>query len=102
MKRYLAAWIGLLAMTALTVGASSLPLGVWSTPIALTIAAVKASIVLVAFMHLLEHPPAVRLVLATTLVFVGLILFFVQLDVLRRSPLARPQDPTFDSRDVAR
>jgi cytochrome c oxidase subunit IV len=93
LKHYVVSWLSLLLLTALTVAAASLPHGPWSIPIALAIATAKAALVLFVFMHLLEHPPAVRLVLATSLVFVGLMILFVQLDVTRRFPLARPTDP---------
>lgn len=93
LKRYVVSWIALLVLTALTVAAASLPHGLWSTPIALAIATTKAVVVIFVFMHLLEHPPVVRLVLAGSLVFVGLLMVFVELDVLRRFPLARPSDP---------
>lgn len=93
-KRYVLAWLGLLALTGVTVGAAGIPPGWWSVPIALGIASLKASVVLVVFMHLLEHPPAVRLVLATSLVFVALLIAFVQTDVTRRFEYARPRDAT--------
>lgn len=93
LKHYVISWLALLGLTAVTVAAASLAYGPWSVPIALAIATAKAALVIFVFMHLLEHPPAVRLVLATSLVFVALMILFVQLDVTRRFPLARPTDP---------
>mgnify|MGYP003444796151 CR=1 FL=1 len=72
--RYVAVWAALLVFTALTVGLGRIHLaGGWSIVIAMVIATVKASLVVLFFMHMKEHGGASRLVLATTLVFVALL-----------------------------
>jgi cytochrome c oxidase subunit 4 len=50
--KYVLIWIGLVALTALTVALAGLDLGRWVILTALCIAGVKSSLVLVHFMHL--------------------------------------------------
>ncbi len=89
--RYVAVWAALLVFTALTVGLGRIHLaGGWSIVIAMAIATVKASLVVLFFMHMKEHGGASRLVLATTLVFVALLMGLVLLDNATRFPLANP------------
>jgi cytochrome c oxidase subunit 4 len=64
--------------------------GGWCVVVALVIATVKASLVVLFFMHMWEHGGASRLVLATTLVFAGLLIGLVLLDNSTRFPLANP------------
>ncbi len=89
--RYVAVWIALLLFTALTValGRSHLA-GSWGLPVALAIAVVKSTLVVLFFMHLWDHGGANRLVLATALVFVALLIGLVLLDSATRFPLADP------------
>jgi cytochrome c oxidase subunit 4 len=49
---YLGVFVALLGLTWLTVWVSGVDLGVWNTPAALSIASLKASLVLLFFMHL--------------------------------------------------
>ncbi len=50
-KTYLWVWIALMALMALTAGLSRVNLGEWSTVVALIIAAAKALLVVLFFMH---------------------------------------------------
>lgn len=89
--RYVAVWIALLLLTALTVALGRLHLaGSWGLLVALAIAVVKSTLVVLFFMHLWDHGGANRLVLATTLVFVALLIGLVLLDSATRFPLANP------------
>lgn len=89
--RYVAVWAALMAFTALTVwlGRIHLP-GDWSIIVAMAIAVVKSALVVLFFMHLWDHGGANRLVLATTVVFVALLMGLVLLDNATRYPLANP------------
>jgi cytochrome c oxidase subunit 4 len=51
-RTYLAVWVGLIILTTITVSVASRNLGQWSIAVALTIAAIKAGLVLSYFMHL--------------------------------------------------
>lgn len=49
---YVAIFVALMVLTGITVGVAFLDLGFWNTPIALTIAVGKATLVVLFFMHL--------------------------------------------------
>ena len=51
-KTYLLVWAGLMCLTGLTAGVSFINLHQWSAPVAMAIAAVKALLVALFFMHL--------------------------------------------------
>lgn len=89
-RAYLITWIALVALTALTFGLAHVPLGDWSLAIALLIAAVKALLVMLIFMHLLEQPGGRRLAMPAGLVFVGLLMTLSLLDVATRWPPSSP------------
>jgi cytochrome c oxidase subunit 4 len=89
--RYVLVWAALLVFTALTVGLGRIHLpGGWSIVVAMAIAVVKSTLVVLFFMHLWDHGGANRLVLATTLVFVALLIGIVLLDTATRLPVANP------------
>lgn len=79
-----AIWLALLALTGVTVWASSLPLGVWRVWVALAIASLKAGLVIAIFMQMKYEGRLLRwlvfLALATLALFIGLTFF----DVLYR------------------
>jgi cytochrome c oxidase subunit 4 len=81
---YVLAWLALLLLTAASLGAAQLPLGSLAPAVALAIASVKAAIVLLVFMHLLESSVPVRVVIATALVFIVLLSLGVVADVVTR------------------
>lgn len=90
-RRYYVVWIALLVLTAITVivGRVHLEHGL-GLVVALVIASVKATLVALFFMHLWDHGGANRLVLVTSLVFVGLLLGLVLLDNATRFSLTNP------------
>jgi cytochrome c oxidase subunit 4 len=93
LPRYLAVWVGLMALTALTWGLSRFHIpGAGGVAVALTIASVKGALVALFFMHLWDQPGPNRLVLVTALVFVALLVSLVILDNATRFPLANPPD----------
>ena len=81
---YVTVFAVLIALTALTVGASQLELGVWHTPVGLAIAACKASLVFLFFMHLLHSPRLTWLILAGALFFMGILFALTLSDYLAR------------------
>jgi cytochrome c oxidase subunit 4 len=84
LRAYILTWVGLLALTGLTFGLSFAPLGGFDIPVALTIAALKATLVAVFFMHLYEQRGVSRLVLAVSAVFVALLVSLLAADVATR------------------
>jgi cytochrome c oxidase subunit 4 len=89
--RYLGVWGALVVFTAVTVALARLHLpGGWALAVALAIAVVKSALVALFFMHLWDHGGANRLVLATSLVFVALLMGLVLADNATRFPLANP------------
>ena len=88
---YFTVWVALLVLTAATVGVWKTSLPHWAhIAAALAIAIVKASLVALIFMHLWEHGGATRLVLATSLLFVALIIGLVLADNATRFQYANP------------
>lgn len=84
MKAFTWTWIALLALAALSLWFSWLPLGAWETPLALAIAAVKAVLVLLIFMELWEASFLPRFVILVVLGTLTLLLSLMVLDVLTR------------------
>ncbi len=67
----------LLALTLLTVLAAEAELGHFHTLVALAIAVVKATLVVLFFMHLLHSSRLTWLVVAASLFFLGILMFYV-------------------------
>ena len=84
-KNYIYVWVGLLALTALTVTMADLNLGRISILVVIAIAAVKSTLVLLFFMHLLTEKRLllkllVPIAICTLAIFIGL----TYVDVLNR------------------
>jgi cytochrome c oxidase subunit 4 len=77
--QYLLIWIGLLALTALTVSLAGIQLGRWVIITALTIATIKSVLVLQVFMHLRSEDRMFRVfvgvAVVTLLIFITLTFF---------------------------
>ena len=93
--RYFVIYVLLLILTFGTFGVAKLPM---SEPMhlaaALLIAACKATLVVLFFMHLWEAEGANRAVFAVSIFFVGVMFFFILVDTAHRFPLTNPQDST--------
>jgi cytochrome c oxidase subunit 4 len=83
-------YVGLLILTVATYSFSRFHLGTWSVVIAMVIAIFKASLVVLFFMQLWYHHGSVRLALATAVLWLFLLTFFVVADVKSRYPLTNP------------
>jgi cytochrome c oxidase subunit IV len=81
---YVFTWVGLLVLTAISLALSYLTLGWLETPVALTIAVIKATLVALFFMHLWEAPFSYRFALAASLLFVLLVIGLTVADLLNR------------------
>jgi len=82
--RYFVIWFLLLAFTVTTVVTGRMDLGAANLPIALMIATIKATLVVLFFMHLWDSEGINRLVFGVSLVFVLVLLAGVFGDVLTR------------------
>jgi cytochrome c oxidase subunit 4 len=99
--RYVLIWVILLAFTALTIVTGTRDLGSANLPIALTIATVKATLVVLFFMHLSESHGANRLVFVVSLLFVLVMMAGVFGDLLTRWPLSLPNGlSTFEGTEL--
>jgi cytochrome c oxidase subunit IV len=92
---YFKAFLALLALAVLTVGAAYIDLGGFNLPIALLIALLKAFIVIWYFMHI-RHSTALSKVFAVAgFVWVGILLAHTFSDYLTRSQPVSPQWKTW-------
>ena len=82
---YLAVFVALLALTALTVFAAGLDLGRANTPLALSIAATKAALVVLFFMHVRYASRLTQLFVAAGFVWLGFLICLTLADYLSRT-----------------
>src|SRR5439155_701646 len=81
---YALVFVGLLALTGLTVWLSSVDLGPWHVPVGLAIAATKATLIALIFMHILYNSRLTWMVAFSTLLFLALLLVGTLTDYLSR------------------
>jgi cytochrome c oxidase subunit 4 len=77
-------YLALLALLALTATATLLPVGPWSTPLALGIAVAKVALIFVYFMRLREQPGVVRLFALAGFLWLALLLALTFTDFATR------------------
>lgn len=87
---YLVVVAVLLTLAGLTTGLALLPLGWWSTPVALTIAAAKAVLILGFFMRLRGSPPLLRVLVIAGLAWFTILLGGTLDDYLTRTWVGIP------------
>ena len=89
-RLYLVVFVVLLALTALTVLVASVDLGPLNTPVALVIAAGKAMLVVLFFMHLKEAPGILWLAAGAGFFWLGILILLTMSDVATRGILSIP------------
>jgi cytochrome c oxidase subunit 4 len=82
---YFGVFATLMVLTALTVWAAFQHLGVWNTPVALTIAVVKALLVALIFMHLRYSPKLTMFVVAASVVWLAILIVITVSDYVTRA-----------------
>jgi cytochrome c oxidase subunit 4 len=87
-RTYYAVFAALIALTLLTVGVSFLELGTWHTTVGVLIGAVKATLVMLFFMHLLHASKASWLAVLAGLFWVAILMVLTLSDYLSRHVLA--------------
>ena len=83
-KKLVGIWLALLVLTALTVAITRVDLGGYKVVVALTIACVKAGLVIAVFMHMKYEGGLLRWLLFLTLVTLAIFIGFTFFDVLYR------------------
>lgn len=94
--------VSLLVLAAISFALAHVSLGVFALPIALVIAAVKASLVAVFFMGLLKHGGSSVAAVGAALGLVVVLVAFVVIDVETRAPPPRMPPPVGDATAAAR
>ena len=77
---YVTIFVVLICLTALTAGVANIDLGWLNTPIAVAIAATKASLVVLFFMHLRWDKPVNAIIAMAGFLFLGIFLMFCLID----------------------
>jgi cytochrome c oxidase subunit 4 len=83
-RTYVAAWLFLLLLTAVTVGVYRLHLGKAGAAIAVAVASVKAGLILIYFMHLRQEGRFLQAVFLIPVLLIGVLIGFTYLDVWYR------------------
>ena len=82
---YLAVFAALAAGTLLTWGVSTIDLGMYNTPIALVIATIKASLVILFFMHVIQSSRLTWVVIMGAFLWLGVLFVLTFADYLTRA-----------------
>lgn len=83
-RTYLLVYVSLMTLLAMTVGAALVPMGGWNAIVNLTIAAAKALLVLIFFMHLREGSGLQRVAAAVGFVWLSMLFGLTLTDYLTR------------------
>ena len=92
-RGYILVFLALMVLTATTVWAAFQDFGRWNDVVALGIASVKATLVLVFFMQLRHSTRVVKLAMLSSLAFFLLLISFLMADVLTRGIFEAPIQP---------
>ncbi len=87
-RTYYSVFAALIALTLLTVAVSFMELGAWHTTVGVLIGVVKASLVVLFFMHLLHSSKASWLAVLAGLFWVGILMALTLSDYLTRQIIA--------------
>jgi len=82
---YLLTWVVLMVLAGVSYGLVFVSMGPWSLAVILVIAAVKALLVGLVFMHLVDQGGTVRLAAVTGVAFVLLLTVLMAFDVVTRA-----------------
>lgn len=82
---YLAVFAALMLLTLLTVWASYQHLGIWNTPVALGIAVMKATLVVLFFMHVKYSSRLTQIIIGGALLWLAIMIALTLSDFMTRS-----------------
>ncbi len=91
-------WIALMVLLAITCASAFVPMGVWNGVVNMGVAAVKALLVALFFMHLADGPRVHRAVIVAALFTLALLLSLSQTDYAVRDRHAAPWESTASPR----
>ncbi|HLW98063.1 MAG TPA: cytochrome C oxidase subunit IV family protein [Candidatus Acidoferrales bacterium] len=91
-KTYVAVFLALLCLTALTAGVAFINLGAMNTVVALVIAVTKMLLVILIFMHVKYSSRLTKIVIVAAFFWLGLLLTFTLTDVFTRHWTPSPSD----------
>ena len=83
-RTYAFCLLALLALSALALGGAFLHLGVFTIPVALGIAGIKALLVAAYFMHLIDQPPSHRIAAVSGLLLLLILIALAAGDIATR------------------
>ncbi len=92
LKTYLGVAAALLVLTGITVGASFLHFGAFNLIIAMLIATVKGTLVLLFFMHLLYDNKFYLAIFSFSLVFLAVFIILTMFDTMNRGEIYKIKD----------
>ena len=95
-KYYVANFLALIVLTIFTVTVSRYNFGEWNIFIAMTVAVIKASLVLLFFMGLKWEKPFIRLAFIFTIIFMGIFMAFTLADISTRGSVNPSQEGVHD------
>jgi cytochrome c oxidase subunit 4 len=81
---FVAVWAGLMVLTAITVEVSTIHLGFFNVLSAMTIASVKASLVVFFFMHLKYENPTLKTMVLVAFIILAIFIGFTFFDTANR------------------
>jgi len=87
---YFAVFLGLIVLTWVTTGVSTLDLGRWNIFVALAIAVCKASLVVLFFMHLYYSTRLTKMIVMSAIFWLILLLFITMADLWTRGWMGVP------------
>ncbi|UCC81143.1 MAG: cytochrome C oxidase subunit IV family protein [Candidatus Zixiibacteriota bacterium] len=99
-RTYIAVGVGLLLLTAVTVGVSFIHLEGWNAIAAVGIASVKALLVALIFMHLLYDKKIFLVIFSTAILFLGIFLALTMFDILSRGEIYPEYEKTIEKNAV--
>ena len=86
-------FVALIVLSGLTLGAAFLELGRWGMVVSLSIAGIKALLIALFFMHLVEQPAANRFAALTAVLLAGLLVGLMVVDIATRPGLQGDVQP---------
>jgi len=87
-RKYVLVFLALLALTAATVGLAYVNLGPWHFAVGLTIAAAKAFLIVLFFMHVIGSKSLIWVIALSGLFWLGILMVLTLTDYATRSWLA--------------
>jgi cytochrome c oxidase subunit 4 len=89
-RLYYAIFASLMVLTAITVGVAFINLGALNFPVAISIAIVKATLVILFFMHVKYSSRLTKVILLTGFFFLGILFVLTLSDYLSRGWMTAP------------